>query len=187
MAVNIELGGGISPVRLRDKDKADYISIDILEHPNVDIRHDLRKGIPYNDESVENIYTCEFLEHLTYPEVKRLLKDCYRVLIPNGRIFITCPDFDGAAKLWIARRSLLYVLRNVLGDQTNPYDYHRTLLCQESIEELLKETGFINIKCLKEKMKELFKKDINMPGELRNRNITLEDFIDIKIYVEAFK
>src|SRR3989339_897550 len=56
------------------------------------ILHDCRKGIPLKDSSVDFIYTSHFFEHLYRYEVFALLKECYRVLKPSGKIRIVIPD-----------------------------------------------------------------------------------------------
>lgn len=57
------------------------------------IRHDLRKGLPYEDNSVDYIYTSHFLEHVRKNEAITIIKECYRVLKPQGWIRIVVPDF----------------------------------------------------------------------------------------------
>lgn len=45
-----------------------------------DVIWDLRDGIPFPDESVEEVYSCHFLEHLNEDEVEDLLCEILRVL-----------------------------------------------------------------------------------------------------------
>lgn len=56
--------------------------------------HDLRKKLPWEDNSVEVIYSSHTLEHLFLCEAKTLLQECYRVLKPNGIIRIIVPDLN---------------------------------------------------------------------------------------------
>jgi len=53
---------------------------------------DVRKGLPYPDNSVKYIYSSHFLEHLSRAEAKKLLGECYRVLVPGGALRIIVPD-----------------------------------------------------------------------------------------------
>jgi predicted SAM-dependent methyltransferase len=57
-----------------------------------DLRLDLRRPLPFGNESVEEIHSEHFLEHLEYPEGLSLLAECYRVLQPGGLISIGVPD-----------------------------------------------------------------------------------------------
>ncbi len=53
---------------------------------------DLRKGLPYPDNSVKYIYSSHLLEHLSRAEARNLLKECFRVLLVGGVIRIVVPD-----------------------------------------------------------------------------------------------
>jgi len=44
------------------------------------LRHDVKAGLPFEDESCSIINASHFLEHLTYEEALDFLKECYRVL-----------------------------------------------------------------------------------------------------------
>lgn len=55
---------------------------------------DLKNKLPFPDQSVDFIYSEHVLEHLEYLEAKNLLKECYRVLKPNGVIRTALPDLD---------------------------------------------------------------------------------------------
>lgn len=54
--------------------------------------HDLRKRFPWKDNSVNIIYSSHTLEHLSKTEGLNFLRECYRVLKPNGIIRIVVPD-----------------------------------------------------------------------------------------------
>lgn len=53
---------------------------------------DLRKGIPFEDNSVEGILASHFFEHLDAQEALVMVRDCYRVLKPGGVLRISIPD-----------------------------------------------------------------------------------------------
>jgi len=63
-----------------------------------DIYCDLRKGIPFPNDSVARIYMSHFLEHLAYEEIRMFLAECYRVLAIDGVLAIAVPD----AALYVA-------------------------------------------------------------------------------------
>lgn len=50
----------------------------------LDLRHDLSRGLPFDDNSVDFIFNEHFLEHLTPEQGVTLLKECYRVLKVGG-------------------------------------------------------------------------------------------------------
>lgn len=54
--------------------------------------HDVRKPLPFPDNSMVAIYGSHMLEHLYLEEAKRLLHDCWRVLQPSGVLRMVVPD-----------------------------------------------------------------------------------------------
>lgn len=57
-------------------------------------RHDLRKGIPWGDGVFDFVYHSHFLEHLYSEDALAMLKECYRVLKPNGVLRVVVPDLN---------------------------------------------------------------------------------------------
>lgn len=55
---------------------------------------DVRKGLPFKDNTVNYIFTSHFLEHLTYFEGMALIKECYRIATPGAIIRIAVPDVE---------------------------------------------------------------------------------------------
>lgn len=64
-------------------------------------RYNVIKGLPYDDRSVDYIYTSHLLEHLTKKQAIRLLRECYRVLKPDGIIRIVVPDLKLLAEKYL--------------------------------------------------------------------------------------
>jgi len=61
--------------------------------PNVDVRGcDITKGLPFDDLSVDYIYTSQMLEHLRREDAIFVLKECHRVLKPGGVLHVVVPD-----------------------------------------------------------------------------------------------
>lgn len=59
------------------------------------LRHDVRQGLPFNTGTVDYVFACHFLEHLSYGEGRSFLKECRRVLKPDtGCMRILVPDAD---------------------------------------------------------------------------------------------
>lgn len=77
---------------------AGWLNIDIefpIDPISTYLKHDLSKGLPFNhhtDERIQFIYSEHFLEHLTKEQAEKLLRDCFRVLLPGGVIRISMPD-----------------------------------------------------------------------------------------------
>jgi len=56
--------------------------------------HDLRKKFPWDDSSVDVIYSSHALEHFSKEDGRRFLGECYRVLKPGGVLRIIVPDLN---------------------------------------------------------------------------------------------
>jgi SAM-dependent methyltransferase len=65
------------------------------------IRHDLRRGLPFADESFDAVYGSHVLEHLEPEAGARLLRECHRVLKPFGVARIVVPDLEAIAMLYL--------------------------------------------------------------------------------------
>jgi SAM-dependent methyltransferase len=65
------------------------------------IAHNLLKGIPFNDSSVDAVYHSQFLEHLDRDQAKKFLLEIKRVLKPEGIQRIVVPDFEVLCKRYI--------------------------------------------------------------------------------------
>jgi len=54
--------------------------------------HDLRRPLPFPDNSMVAVYSSHTLEHLYLSQAQALLGECFRVIIPGGIIRIVVPD-----------------------------------------------------------------------------------------------
>ena len=73
--------------------KTGWVNIDLDE--NADLTLDLREPLTISDNSCSIVYSEHFLEHLDYPEkANMLLRECFRILEPNGIVSIGVPDTE---------------------------------------------------------------------------------------------
>jgi SAM-dependent methyltransferase len=90
--LNLGCGNRFHP----DWENVDFISVS----PRVRV-HDLRKGIPYADETFEVVYHSHVLEHFPKHLALAFLSECYRVLKPEGVIRVAVPDLEQIARLYL--------------------------------------------------------------------------------------
>jgi len=84
------------------------------------IIHDVRKTLPFPDNSMDAIYSSHLLEHLHLENAKALLKECYRVLKPNGVLRIVVPDLkDIVLKYLEESNSDSIIIREYAADKLN--------------------------------------------------------------------
>jgi ubiquinone/menaquinone biosynthesis C-methylase UbiE len=64
--------------------------------------HDVRKGLPWPDNSVDAIYIGQAIEHFNRrTEAPKLLSECLRVLKPGAPIRLTTPDIQHLASVLV--------------------------------------------------------------------------------------
>ncbi len=63
---------------------------------------DLRKGIPFPDESVDAVYHSHILEHIDRGDVPAYLGEIYRALKPGGIQRICVPDLESLARNYLS-------------------------------------------------------------------------------------
>lgn len=68
-------------------------NLDIRPGQNV-IVTDLSKPLNYKNNTVDYIYTCHFIEHLSEKDGYNLLCECFRVLKKGGVIHLLTPDLQ---------------------------------------------------------------------------------------------
>jgi predicted SAM-dependent methyltransferase len=78
-----------------------WINIDFNPQHREVISHDLRKGIPLADQSINAVYQSHFLEHFSKGDAIRLIRECFRVLKPGGTIRIVVPDLENICRLYL--------------------------------------------------------------------------------------
>jgi predicted SAM-dependent methyltransferase len=82
------------------------------------LNHDLRLGLPAENNKLDAIYHSHLLEHLAYFEGLEFLQKCYDALKFNGIHRLVVPDLEAFAKAYVTEDSLLldkykeYVLKD---------------------------------------------------------------------------
>lgn len=71
-------------------------------------RWDVTRGLPYDDETVEVIYSSHTLEHLSRQQAEAFLGESYRVLLRGGRLRLALPDLELKARQYLEDLDRLY-------------------------------------------------------------------------------
>ena len=69
-----------------------FINLDFLWHPNIDVCWDITRGLPFADASIRGIFTEHCLEHFPLPVVWAIMCELRRILSPGGVIRVVVPD-----------------------------------------------------------------------------------------------
>jgi len=150
--IRLDLGCGPSARR-------GFIGIDIS--PGTDIQWDLKRGIPFKDNTVLEISSDHFFEHLELPVVVEILRECHRVLVPEGTLDFTVPHFDPYIEAYLsknfnflkekifdipAEREALYsTCFDRIAWLLHRSGEHKAFFDKESILAKVKLAGFVNV------------------------------------------
>lgn len=128
----------------------DFINIDANFQRKIDYLLDVRAGLPFPDGSMEFLYSCHMMEHLHVTEAINLLKECKRVLSPNGYMRLTLPDFEFITAILSGDQVCDFprkfksrqgqAINHLFCDGQHKYGYSK-----EVIEELAGEMGFSKV------------------------------------------
>ena len=66
------------------------------------IVHDLRRGIPADDDTADAVYHSHLLEHIDRPQVSAFFREVRRVLKPGGVQRIVVPDLERLAREYLS-------------------------------------------------------------------------------------
>ncbi len=71
------------------------------EHIHKIMVRDVCKKLPFEEESIDFIYSSHLIEHLRKDEAEKLLRECFRVLKRDGLIRLIIPDLEILARNYI--------------------------------------------------------------------------------------
>lgn len=149
-------------------------------------RHDLRQGIPATSGSVDLIYACHFLEHLSIGDGLQFLKECARVMKPGGVLRLILPD---ALKLCVEYTQNRLGRYDELSDSCAGTQHqsiklwellfsgHLALYDMRSVTQTLKDAGFANVIAQK----------FRQSASPAMKKQTLDIFPDLSLHVEAVR
>lgn len=145
----LEVGAG------NKKGQNGWLTLDV--NRNCDLYWDLRKGIPFPDESISKIYSSHFLEHLSFEEGQQFLDECLRTLRQGGIFSISVPDAEIYIKGYL--NGNLDRSKFLEGEPNDKYttkiDYinyiaymgghHKYMFDRENLLHILEAKGFKNV------------------------------------------
>jgi predicted SAM-dependent methyltransferase len=139
--IRLDLGSG------RSKPPG-FVGIDLLLQPRIDLIHNLEEGLPFPADSLTEIRASHVLEHLPHRLAPRLLNECYRVLIPGGKITIKVPDLQKVLEGFLnlpEQKRWDTAWEWIFGSQKREGQFHKTGFTRTRLAGLLKEVGFQEI------------------------------------------
>lgn len=136
----IKINVGCGPYK-----KDGYINIDKNGVWNPEIILDVRQGLPYEDNSVDEITAHHFIEHLTKDEIISFLADCYKKLKPSGVLDLVFPlgiTWDLDHKSFLGEDSLKMILGQGSEGMRDEYYFGPHIAFTQITKEKVRDKNF---------------------------------------------
>lgn len=152
MEIKLEIGCGKKP-------REGYSTCDIRDLPAVDYVCNA-DDLPFEDNSVEEVYSRHVAEHFTLKEFLKVLEEWNRVLKVGGTIYIICPNLlwhlqqilDGTHESFYTKKSgknaRFWGFGSLFGWQQDEYDVHKFGYYFELLKDILATFGFDDVEDL---------------------------------------
>lgn len=126
--------------------------LNIIPGPHVEHVCNANNLSQFSENTFSALYASHVLEHFDFKkELLPVLKEWHRVLKPGGNIYISVPDLEVLAQLFLLKHELniqerLFVMAMMFGAHVNEYDFHYTGFNQDFLTAFLYEAGFVNMR-----------------------------------------
>ncbi len=153
--------------------KKGWINVDNNSDNNIhklDLNWDLRKPLPFPENSVDFIFNEHFMEHLSVEEGQKSVRDCLRVLKSGGVLRIATPDLALAVDKYlnlelkddpVVKQYNMDFIKTKAERLNMAFSWwgHKWLYDWEELDRRLREAGATNVK--QEKLRRSQHKDLN--------------------------
>jgi predicted SAM-dependent methyltransferase len=124
-----------------------FINIDGLPAPHIHYIRAIDNLAPFKDNSVDLIYACHCLEHFPHATVPKVLGEWFRTIKKDGILRLSVPNFDVLIDIYQeSGNEINSIILPLMGGQYYKYDFHMTVFNQSSLERLLREVGFSQVR-----------------------------------------
>jgi predicted SAM-dependent methyltransferase len=122
-----------------------YVNVDA----NPDVKPDVIDTFDlqlFQENSISCLYCCHAIEHLPRELLYKTLYRWNDLLIKDGVLRLSVPDFEAICKYYTLHQNLPLLKCLIWGDQSNNYQHHYNGFDFESLKSDLQSCGFRRIK-----------------------------------------
>jgi len=124
-----------------------YINIDARSMPHVHYVTQSLEMSQFSPGSVDLIYACHVLEHLSHRNLFSTLSNWFNRLKPGGILRLSVPNFDAVIEIYQDQGKNINTIKlPLLGGQEYDFNYHNSVFNYNYLYDLLKNCGFTTIK-----------------------------------------
>jgi predicted SAM-dependent methyltransferase len=109
------------------------------------VHHRIEYGMPFDNNSIDYIFTSHFVEHLYRSHAQRFFEEAYRTLKPGGLLRISVPDLENAVSLHQAGQKDLALRFFYYDAGTSHFTRHRYMYDFELMKGFLLQAGFSDV------------------------------------------
>ena len=141
--MKIEFGCGANPT------KSGFLTCDIRNLPGIDFVCPAWEIINHvQANSVDEIFSRHFLEHLTFLQAEKLVGIWFEILKSGGSCELAVPNMDYHIQQWIRGKNMEHARAGFWGHQREGdyevWDVHKSGYNQKSLTGLFTNKGFVD-------------------------------------------
>ena len=99
----------------------------------------------FSDKSADVLLCSNILEHFPLTRTDKVLKEWHRVLKPNGKLYVSVPDFEFCARNYVQNGLTTWLRYHMYGDQKTPFSFHYNIFDWPYLSASLFEAGFSKV------------------------------------------
>lgn len=156
----IEIGSGMFP-------QEGYIHLEIMpDAPSNDVVHDATNPLPFRSNMVSEILANHVIEHFSWRAVPVFIRELYRVLVPDGVVYLRTPNLRFICESYINGKITpehpndercirenygkitpgMWANLKLFSGQDYPSNFHYVCWDEENLTEAFKKAGFRSAK-----------------------------------------
>jgi glycosyltransferase involved in cell wall biosynthesis/predicted SAM-dependent methyltransferase len=120
-----------------------FINID--SNKGADIRISATLGLPFTNNSVQGIYCENFIEKITQAEAVQFLRECRRILVPEGQLKINTVNLDVIIEKYKIQNNKLHKTKHNKYTQENASSFINRLLRNQGNQWLYNEEELVRL------------------------------------------
>jgi predicted SAM-dependent methyltransferase len=134
----LDIGAGLHPKQPLDE----WTHLDCDAGPHIEIVGDFG-DIPLDDESVDEIWIGDVIEHVPVWRQTEVLGEWRRILRPGGKLAGNTPNLEYNVRAYVVEDiDLNWLLQNLYGDRAGFPHQHYILFTEDTLRDLFERHGF---------------------------------------------